>query len=203
MRRWKRRGIALSSVVEFNGQPVRSVRKTFARAVQDAGLEGKVTPRTLRHTAITWALQGRRPRTGASGWEASDYFGVSAEVIERTYGHHCSSRHAAVAQLSPAAWLLERWAALGPGLIFSGLSAAKLLRNLVGVRGFEPPTPSSRTRCATRLRYTPTSRRSRPASRPYSGARGAAQASLQSPPGELPCPWQNNGGALPPRAIEG
>jgi hypothetical protein len=27
---------------------------------------------------------------------------------------------------------------------------------MVGVRGFEPPTPSSRTRCATRLRYTPT-----------------------------------------------
>ena len=27
---------------------------------------------------------------------------------------------------------------------------------MVGVRGFEPPTPSSRTMCATRLRYTPT-----------------------------------------------
>lgn len=27
---------------------------------------------------------------------------------------------------------------------------------LVGARGFEPPTPSSRTRCATRLRYAPT-----------------------------------------------
>ena len=26
---------------------------------------------------------------------------------------------------------------------------------LVGVAGFEPATPSSRTRCATRLRYTP------------------------------------------------
>src|SRR5690348_4547643 len=26
---------------------------------------------------------------------------------------------------------------------------------LVGVRGFEPPTPCSRSRCATRLRYTP------------------------------------------------
>ena len=26
---------------------------------------------------------------------------------------------------------------------------------LVGVRGFEPPTPSSRRKCATRLRYTP------------------------------------------------
>ena len=26
---------------------------------------------------------------------------------------------------------------------------------MVGMRGFEPPTPSSRTRCATRLRYIP------------------------------------------------
>jgi cyclohexane-1-carbonyl-CoA dehydrogenase len=28
---------------------------------------------------------------------------------------------------------------------------------MVGVRGFEPPTPCSRSRCATRLRYTPIS----------------------------------------------
>ena len=27
--------------------------------------------------------------------------------------------------------------------------------NLVGERGFEPPTPSSRTKCATRLRHSP------------------------------------------------
>lgn len=27
---------------------------------------------------------------------------------------------------------------------------------LVGLRGFEPPTPCSRSRCATRLRYSPT-----------------------------------------------
>src|SRR5690349_20261962 len=33
----------------------------------------------------------------------------------------------------------------------SGRKAEKL----VGVRGFEPPTPASRTQCATRLRYTP------------------------------------------------
>jgi hypothetical protein len=32
-------------------------------------------------------------------------------------------------------------------------------KTLVGVRGFEPPAPSSRTRCATRLRYTPPRRR--------------------------------------------
>jgi hypothetical protein len=29
-------------------------------------------------------------------------------------------------------------------------------QKLVGARGFEPPTPWSRTRCATRLRYAPT-----------------------------------------------
>jgi hypothetical protein len=33
--------------------------------------------------------------------------------------------------------------------------ACKTAAGLVGVRGFEPPTPSSRTRCATRLRHTP------------------------------------------------
>src|SRR6185436_4859669 len=27
---------------------------------------------------------------------------------------------------------------------------------MVGARGFEPPTPCSQSRCATRLRYTPT-----------------------------------------------
>src|SRR6476646_8297681 len=44
---------------------------------------------------------------------------------------------------------------------------------MVGVAGFEPATPSSRTRCATRLRYTP------PEGRPYNPCRRKA-ASLGS-----------------------
>ena len=32
----------------------------------------------------------------------------------------------------------------------------KIREEVVGARGFEPPTPWSRTRCATRLRYAPT-----------------------------------------------
>src|SRR5690606_38096027 len=32
------------------------------------------------------------------------------------------------------------------------------LHDLVGVEGFEPPTPCSQSRCATRLRYTPETR---------------------------------------------
>src|SRR6185312_6248375 len=42
---------------------------------------------------------------------------------------------------------------------------------LVGVAGFEPATPSSRTRCATRLRYTP------PEGRPYNPCRRKAASS--------------------------
>jgi hypothetical protein len=38
--------------------------------------------------------------------------------------------------------------------VFSG--SDKLLKTLVGVAGFEPATPSSRTRCSTRLSHTPT-----------------------------------------------
>ena len=43
---------------------------------------------------------------------------------------------------------------------FSHLMREKLL--LVGVAGFGPATPSSRTRYATRLRYTPRRRRWKP-----------------------------------------
>jgi hypothetical protein len=52
--------------------------------------------------------------------------------------------------------------------------ASKSLKNrLVGARGFEPPTPCAQGRCATRLRYAPTStnlRDSSPAGNPKAGA---------------------------------
>ena len=43
-------------------------------------------------------------------------------------------------------------------------------QKMVGVRGIEPPTPSSRTRCATRLRYTPTTPSEPGAAPVYGGA---------------------------------
>lgn len=55
---------------------------------------------------------------------------------------------------------------------------------LVGVAGFEPATPSSRTRCATRLRYTP---KPSPQSRPlalWSGSYNEAFA-----PSQACCGW--------------
>ena len=53
----------------------------------------------------------------------------------------------------------RRRRASGPddgNLYRQGLGGAVDLGNLVGVKGFEPSTPCSRSRCATRLRYTPT-----------------------------------------------
>ena len=60
-----------------------------------------------------------------------------------------------------------------PSLSWSGSS---LLRSgkVVGAIGFEPTTPSSRTRCATRLRYAPPLIECRP----YTHGRGVEQASF-------------------------
>jgi hypothetical protein len=71
-----------SYFVEFNGKPVASVKKGFRSAVRLAGLPGKVTPHTLRHTAATWLMQ-----RGVPIWEASGFLGMSPEGLQEVYGH--------------------------------------------------------------------------------------------------------------------
>jgi integrase len=83
MRRWIRRGVVTSHFVEWNGAPVKSVKTAFNRAVRLAGLWGRVTPHTLRHTAATWLMQ-----RGVPVWQAAGFLGMSAEILEKTYGHH-------------------------------------------------------------------------------------------------------------------
>lgn len=58
MRRWVAKGFAKKAVIEWNGKPVRSVRKGFEAAVKAAGLSADVTPHILRHTCATWLMQG-------------------------------------------------------------------------------------------------------------------------------------------------
>ena len=83
LRRWERLGIANQAVVEWNGQAVRSVRKSFASAVKAAGLDPSITPHVLRHTAATWMMQN-----GADLWDAAGFLGMTAEMLQRVYGHH-------------------------------------------------------------------------------------------------------------------
>lgn len=83
MRRWERLGISENYVVEWNGQPVTSVRKGFATARKAAKLGPEITPHTYRHTAATWLMQA-----GAEIWDAAGLLGMTTEQLERTYGHH-------------------------------------------------------------------------------------------------------------------
>ena len=84
LRRWHRLGIAKHAVVEWNGKPVRSVRKAFATAVQGGGPRwARITPHVLRHTAATWAMQ-----SGGDLWQIAGFLGMTVEMLERVYGHH-------------------------------------------------------------------------------------------------------------------
>lgn len=77
-------------VVEWNGKPVKSVKKGFKAACEKAGLgwyedeifKTEVTPHVLRHTAATWLMQA-----GASLTEAADYLRMTEAVLRSIYYH--------------------------------------------------------------------------------------------------------------------
>ncbi|MBX3121540.1 MAG: tyrosine-type recombinase/integrase [Nitrospira sp.] len=83
MRRWVYKKIAKQHFVEWNDKPVLSVTTGFRSAVRRAGLTGKVTPQTLRHTAATWLMQA-----GVPMWQASGFLGMTQATLESVYGHH-------------------------------------------------------------------------------------------------------------------
>lgn len=84
LRRWRDERIIRDFVVEWNGEPIRSSVKTaFNSAAAQAGLAGRVTHHTLRHTAATWLMQA-----GVDKWEAAGFLGMSVEMLDRVYGHH-------------------------------------------------------------------------------------------------------------------
>ncbi|MDK3075173.1 integrase [Sedimentitalea sp. JM2-8] len=79
-RRWAARGDTWA--VEWKGGRVGSVKTSWSHAVTDADLGWRPTPHTLKHTAITWAIQG-----GATKEDAAGFFSTSTETIERVYWH--------------------------------------------------------------------------------------------------------------------
>lgn len=79
-RRWHARG--LTWAVEWRGQRVGSIKTAWGKAVAAARLGWSPTPHTLKHTAITWAIEA-----GVSITDAAGFFGTSAETIERVYWH--------------------------------------------------------------------------------------------------------------------
>ena len=152
MRRWSRQKLIADCFVEFNGKPVASVKKGFKTAVRLAGLAGRVTPHTLRHTAATWLMQ-----RGVPVWEAAGFLGMSAGG---------PAGHLRPPSPRPSAWALRprlrqragtfRWLKRWLSLTEGQNEKKKPNDILVGVAGFEPATPASRTQCSTGLSHTPT-----------------------------------------------
>lgn len=83
MRRWRRHDGNIRHVINWNGAPVRSIKKAFRSARNAAGLGEDAIPHTLRHTCATWLMQA-----GVETWQAAGFLGMTVEMLERTYGHH-------------------------------------------------------------------------------------------------------------------
>jgi integrase len=83
LRRWKGQGQGQRFAVEWNREPVRSIKRAFGHVVADAGLGEDVTPHVLRHTAATWLMQA-----GVDIWEAAGFVGMTVEMLSQRYGHH-------------------------------------------------------------------------------------------------------------------
>lgn len=79
-RRWQAAGSTWA--VEWRGARVASIKTAWASVVAEARLGWRPTPHTLKHTAITWAIEG-----GASLVDAAAFFATSTATIERTYWH--------------------------------------------------------------------------------------------------------------------
>lgn len=86
LRRWERKGISHTHVVEWRGKPVTRINKAFRAVREAAGFGPDVVPHTLRHTAATWLARADVPFG-----QAADYIGMSAETYERVYRHHASA----------------------------------------------------------------------------------------------------------------
>lgn len=82
LRRWKAKGIIAQHVVEWDAKPVKSIKVAWAQMLAAAGMDRKITPHTLRHTACTWMMQN-----GVDIWEAAGFAGMSEKMMRDTYGH--------------------------------------------------------------------------------------------------------------------
>jgi hypothetical protein len=93
--------------------------------------------RTRRHTAATWLM-----RRGGPLWEAAGFLAPTLCMARLMPLHPSHGRFR---------WL-EQWLTLK----VLGKKGKKPNDYLVGVAGFEPATPASRTQCSTGLSHTPT-----------------------------------------------
>jgi integrase len=111
IRRWQRKGISESAVVEYRGKPVGAVKSAWATVAEAAGFSTdkndpyKIIRHSLRHSAITWFLtglhnreqpvrgKGRKPGKGIDIEIVSQYCGVSPATIRKHYRHETDNTY--------------------------------------------------------------------------------------------------------------
>lgn len=72
------------NVIEYNGKPIKDIKRGFARCVKKASLKGGVSPHTLRHTAAVWMAENRVPMS-----EIAQYLGhENTRITERVYARY-------------------------------------------------------------------------------------------------------------------
>ncbi|MDC9822963.1 hypothetical protein PRN20_04405 [Devosia sp. ZB163] len=69
-------------VVHWGGEPIRDIGKSFATALDYAGLPLRYTPHILRHTRVTWWVEA-----GLSLEEVADAAGMTTQMVEDVYWH--------------------------------------------------------------------------------------------------------------------
>ena len=79
LRQWREH--SRQYIVEWQGKPIRKIDRAWHVAIASAGID-YCTPHVLRHTSITWVMQG-----GATLADAAGFFGVSMKVLESVYYH--------------------------------------------------------------------------------------------------------------------
>lgn len=93
-------GALTPHVIEWAGRRVHNIQRAFRRAVARAGLDDKVTPNTLRHTAAVWMAEAGVPMS-----EIAQYLGhTDTRITEKHYARYSPDylRRAAAALEMPA-----------------------------------------------------------------------------------------------------
>lgn len=93
MRLWKRKDGKIKHVIHYDGLSVTKLRRSWATACKQAGIEG-ASPHTLRHTKATWMMQQR-----IDPWEAAGSLGMSVRMLETVYGKHSPDYQANAAEV--------------------------------------------------------------------------------------------------------
>jgi integrase len=82
LRRWRAADMesGIASVVHYQGERVRKLRRSWESVAKLAGSKSKDGPDILRRTAAPWMM-----RSGVDAFEASGFLGMTPEILWEVY----------------------------------------------------------------------------------------------------------------------